>query len=175
MGVAEPILPAPRTWAANDKATAALMNANVRDGVTFRLTPPLFKLSTTVNTSVPTSTFTAIPWATADADTYGGWAVSPNPTRYTCQVAGWYYVAASVQYAPGAGASRRVASLWINGAVARQQEWQPVLTFAAAVPCAGFVFLTKGDYLEFKAWQNTGGALNIGGSPSFIIGAWVHS
>jgi hypothetical protein len=165
----------PRTWATNDKATAALLNSNVRDSTTFRLTPPLFKLSTTATTSVASSTFVAIPWASADADTYGGWASSPNPTRYTAQVAGWYYVACSAQYAPGTTGTRRVGSFWVNGAVVRQQEWQPVPTFSAAVPAVGFVQLNKGDYLEFKAWQNSGAALNVGASPSFIVGMWVHS
>ena len=101
MPITEPLLPVPRTWATNDKATAALLNSNVRDPVSFLQSPPVFALVTAA-TSIPTSVVTAVAMASANVDSYGGWALSPNPTRYTAQVAGWYYCAGIVQMAANA-------------------------------------------------------------------------
>lgn len=174
-GLTAPLLPTPRTWAANEKATAALLNSNVRDPVTFRQTPPIFRLTATGVTSVPSGAFTAIAWGSADIDTYGGWGAGAHPTRYIAPITGWYWVAGTVQMAAGTTGTRRVGSLWINGTNARQQEWQAVGTNAASVPVASVIFLNKGDYVEHQSWQNSGAALNVGGtSTSYIAGMWVH-
>jgi hypothetical protein len=175
MAVSEPVLPAPRTWAANDKATAALMNSNVRDAVTFLKNPPVFAFITSTTTSIPNVTFTAVSWGNPpNVDNYGGWA-SGNPSRYTAPVAGWYYCAGVAQLAFNA-TGRRATAFYVNAAAIRQTELQ---VNPAAVTChaiAGFVQLAKGDYVELRIYQSSGGALNAGGNGgSFFYGRWVHS
>jgi hypothetical protein len=176
MGIAEPLLPTPRTWATNDKATAALLNSNVRDAVSFLQTPPSFALVTTGTTSVPTAAFTPITWGSANVDVYGGWAASPNPSRYTAPVAGWYYCAGVVQGATNA-TGRRATGLHVNGTVTRQTEMQVNAAGAGtAHTIAGFVFLNKGDYVQLECYQSSGVTLTYAGAGgSFFYGSWVHS
>jgi hypothetical protein len=175
MGITEPVLPIPRTWATNDKATAALMNSNVRDAVSFLQTPPSFALVTSTTTSIPTATFTPITWGSAAVDVYGGWAASPNPSRYTAPVAGWYYCAGVVQGQFNA-AGRRATALYVNGTVIRQTEIQVNPAVGTCHAIAGFVQLNKGDFVQLECYQSSGSTLTYAGAgASFFYGAWVHS
>lgn len=181
MGLTAPLIPTPRTWATNDKATAALMNANARDPVTFLQTPPIFALGTTATTSIPgTGVFTAVNFGgTPLADSYGGWSVS-NPSRYTCQVAGWYWLSGVAQLATNA-TGRRATAFTVNGntaSPARQLEQAAVAAGAAtAMLMVGIVQLAKNDYVEFRVWQNSGSTLNAGGvaGQGYFVGQWIHA
>jgi hypothetical protein len=175
MGIAEPLLPTPRTWATNDKATAALLNSNVRDAVSFLQSPPVFALTASAFTSIANAAFTAVAWGSANVDSYGGWALSPNPSRYTAPVAGWYYCAAVVQIATNA-TGRRATGLYVNGAVVRQTEMQVnAAGVSTAGTISGFVQLNKGDFVEARIFQSSGAALNAGSTGSYFYGVWVHS
>jgi hypothetical protein len=152
------------------------MNANVRDAVTFLKNPPVFSLFPTGTTSIPNSALTAVAWGSATVDNYGGWSVSPNPTRWTAPVAGWYYCAGVVQLAFNA-TGRRATALYVNGAIVRQTEMQVISAASTAHQISGYVFLNKNDYVEFRIFQNSGGALNAGGAGTGggIYGRWIHS
>lgn len=171
MAISEPILPVPRTWATSDKATAALLNANARDPVSFIQSPPSFAL-VVGSTSIPTAVLTAVVMSSAAVDTYGGWAASPNPTRYTAQVAGWYYCAGIVQMGFNA-TGRRATALYVNGTDIRQTEQQVASAAAHAHTISGFVQLNKGDFVELRVYQSSGGTLTAAGS--IFLGTWVHS
>lgn len=153
-------VPIPYTWQVGDAATAALLNAQVRDSVTYLLNPPAFTAAQTSTQSIPTGAITTLTWPTPTVDTYGGWA-SGTPTRYTPQVAGYYDIAATYAAAVN-GTSNHDVLVQKNGSTIAQQSLPAAASpdttcIQVAVPLVSFNGTT--DYFEIAVVQRTGGAL----------------
>ncbi|MFC9847799.1 hypothetical protein ACFWFF_01615 [Streptomyces sp. NPDC060223] len=119
--------------------------------------------------SVPNSTdgnpvlSNAMIWESITLDDLGGWAAG-SPTRYTCQLAGWYHLNGGISYAFNATGLR--AACWFeSGALvpgghgARSQATSGAgvaAVNARSIP----VLLGVGDYIELAPGQNSGAALN---------------
>lgn len=95
-------------------------------------------------------------------DSAGGFTFSSNG-RYTSQVAGWYWVSGGVVFDQSATGARG-AHVYKNGAAVQDRGgFLPVSsgTIISGVPiAAGPVRLEVGDYVEMRAFQNSGGNLN---------------
>lgn len=112
-------------------------------------------------------------------DTDGGHSTSVNNTRYTCQVAGWYYVKGSTSWTT-VGVQSRIDAVIAknNGPINGSHEAlvKPNADFSG-IFAEVFVYLKVGDYVELWGMQNTGGSLNttIAGDlrPQLTV-LWIH-
>jgi hypothetical protein len=119
-----------------------------------------------VNQSVADSTATVLALNTESFDTDG-----PNTmhdlvvtnSRIFCKTAGKYLVLAMVQFQANGTGYRRVDILK-NGALVGLAEYPPVTTGAVTtVPAWAWLQLAVNDYVEVRAFQTSGGALNAEG------------
>jgi hypothetical protein len=92
---------------------------------------------------------------------------SAGQHRYTAQVAGLYWVAASIQWQAGAGGTRK-HNITINNAgdavPLHTYEGPPNAAADLRVTVQGPVALAAGDWFRVNVWQNSGGSLNINNS-----------
>lgn len=91
-------VPSPRTWAVGELLTAAKLNTDLRDGLSFLLGPPLAVLVKNATQSVSSTTFTPLTWEVEQIDRDGGHSTVTNTSRYTCLTAGWYHLHASIRW-----------------------------------------------------------------------------
>jgi hypothetical protein len=84
-----------------------------------------------------------------------------NTSRVTAQTAGRYDITTTVLFAPNA-AGGRTLSYRINGGTDIEISAHPVTSASVNSTLSGLVklVLAAGDYVEIRAWQNTGGNLN---------------
>lgn len=133
------------------------------------------QLQRTTAQSIPNATQTAMSFDSAVLDRQGGWAASPNPTRFTPTLAGWYLVSGFVGYAQHATGNRQ-ASVRKNGTTVPGglAQWLPTGTGTSRDVTPTILVFMNGttDYLELFAWQSSGAALNttIGdGEPNMTV------
>jgi hypothetical protein len=168
-------VPIPASEVPGNFITGALWNANVYNGLTFLLNPPVFVGYQSTVQSIPNSTWTALSLDTTTVDSYGGHSNVTNNSRYTAQVAGWYTVCGV--YAPtGNSTSFRAAKINVNGTA--------ILGTAAYLGAMGAemgivtptkdVYLNAGDYVEVCAYQGSGGSLSTILDGDLRTGLWVR-
>lgn len=173
-------VPSPRTWSAGDLIGGVILNTELRDAANFLANRPLFIAHQTVGQSIPTSTWTQLTFTTEEIDTYNGHDNVTNNSRYTAQVAGWYYALGVVAF-PTNVTGRRVAQLSVNGIQQRQSEFADTTAAGALMvyPVEGRVYMNFNDYLEVGAWQSSGGALSTNVSAawlsSMLCALWIHN
>ena len=127
---------------------------------------PRVQMSATAAQPSPlaTATFTPIVFNAEDYDNFNGHDLVTNPTRYTCQVAGWYTLSGGIGYAVSGTGSR--GAIWQkNGSfIANSQcmyasSGSLVSTIISAKTVD--VQLAVGDYVELCGYQNSGGTLAL--------------
>lgn len=160
--------------------SAAFLNANVRDAVTFLLNPPLCRCKQTVTQSPANATFTAITFTANVVDSYSGHSTTVNTSRYVAQVAGWYTVAATVAWSAN-GTGIRTLQLRVNATAVdgTTDEYLAAVPGDVTVVSAGGddVFLNTGDFVEVFGYQSSGGALatySTGAIMSKLNVRWSH-
>lgn len=160
MGLAMPI---PYQYSVGDVLTAALLNAQVYNGLTFLEQPPVFYGVQATAQTLLTSTNTAITLDTGIVDPYNGHSNTTNPSRYVNQVAGSYLLSGCVGYAGNATGFRN-AAIRVNGTAVQggvSEAASSSATFATTIASPTVLkFLNVGDYVEIWAWQTSGGNLN---------------
>jgi hypothetical protein len=170
-------VPIPYTWQVGDIANAALLNAQIRDGLTFALNPPLFLGNATSSQSIANNTWTSINVPSLLADTYAGFS---NSSRYNAQVTGWYTVCGAVAWTvnstSGRGAQiyRNNAPLLGHGSFVQAASG----TTTSSVTPTRDVFLNAGEYVELFAYQNSGGAVGTvvnSDQASSLYCRWSHA
>lgn len=171
------VLPVPNqaTFVAGVTDSAAFLNANVRDSVTFLANPPHLMCVQTAAQSIPNAAFTALTFDTNTVDSYSGHSTVTNTSRYVAQVAGWYWVA-------GVYATTNIGSALDFGPQIRKNGTAVQgLTVAAAsagtnqgLQVAGPVFLLIGDYVEIYAFQSSGAAHNTATFADLTSSLSVH-
>jgi len=164
--------------------SAAFLNANVRDPITFLANKPICRMHQGTVQSIANVTNTAIMFDVNDVDSYSGHSTVTNPSRYVAQVPGWHQVSGAVAMnttqttAPGAGAwafiakNGTLASPLIPGAV------PSVSTLRLWTTPTDLIFLNTGDYLEIYVQQAEGGARNtsvLSNQYSFMAISWDHA
>lgn len=175
--MAVPVVP---TWDVGTLPTSGLLNARIRDPMFFLRNRPRAVLRRTTSQALSNGSITPITWQTSDVDSEVGFSSVTNPTRYTVQTDGIFYLTVSVVFQGGATGKRDV---WfrVNGDDSRRWGWNSkgvggagsgadMCTYAAT-----HVVLADNDYIEVLAYQNNGTALNVNASnqdPRFQI-LWV--
>ena len=175
--MALPVPGAGLTWTPGLIPTAAQLNTNLRDYLAFLINPPLFVQAAAPSTSLANAAWTALSMTTPGTDTYTGWA-SANPTRYTCQAAGFYDIKGTVGHAANV-TGERGASIFLNGAqmVSAQQLDSADTSTHGTVQnvVAPDTYLNVGDYIELRGYQSSGAALATTASGSMLSARWVHA
>lgn len=173
-------VPSQRTWTTGDIVTAAMMNANVRDAVNFLAQPPLFVGYQATAQAIPATAWTAINLDSSVADTYSGHSNTVNNSRYTAQVAGWYFMFGVVAYSSNA-TGVRFAAFYVNGSANIQlpaSSEAAVSGYQTLTACAGLVYLPLGSYVELRSYQNGANPLNTmtsTGQSSYMAAWWMHA
>jgi hypothetical protein len=119
--------------------------------------------SRSTNQTITTSTQTKIIFDSVDSDGWNCWDVSPNPTRLTVPVTGRYIITGNVAFEAASAGHRAINILKNNTLELARSDFNPVsnsIDTHSTVTCHA-VSLTKGDYVELRAWQNSGSDLNI--------------
>lgn len=108
-------------------------------------------------------TILAVTWGAVDLDTFGGWSSSPNPSRYTPNVAGWYLLMGACSFSGNATGYRQ--TVWrknggtINGSnaivIANGANTSVVVARPILVQFNGST-----DYIELGVTQNSGATLS---------------
>jgi len=132
-------------------------------------TQPSVRVYNNAVQSVPNNTGYAVTFNAVRNDNgpSAHWSAS-NPTRLTCQVAGTYYIFGQIEWAAKATPNAQCA-IRLNGGPSNMIAIGYFLDGTSDprgmnVSCT--YQLSVGDYVEIRAWQNTGAAINItGGSP----------
>lgn len=171
-------VPVPRTWSPFDFVTAAELNTEIHDAVTFLSAPPLFVAAQSATQSIATGTVVPINFDTETVDSYNGHSNTSNNSRYTAQVAGWYLVCGQVAWA-GSSAGYRTSLLTVNGGSFQNTEMPASASTVFMVPAvARSLFLNVGDYVELNGYQTSGAALSTyssGAYQSTFNVLWCHS
>lgn len=172
-------VPTPYNWSVGDTGNAALLDAAIRDPITFLMNPPIAQYAQTSTQSLPSSAFTAITWPTPTLDYYGGYSAS-TPTRYTPTAAGWYLAIGNVGFASTSSApGARDVQICKNGTgnVINEVSLGNAAAFNTVVGVASLVFCNgTTDYLEVYADQNSGAPIAsvVSGRTSFTV-VWIHA
>jgi hypothetical protein len=173
-------LPSPRTWSANDLVTVPRLRADAVDAIAFLLQRPTFVGQVTTGKSYASGSDLPMFLDTEVIDTWAGHqqgtavSGSVNPSRYYCQVPGWYlcrsapaFSYTSATQAAFAGSLEGLA----NGAGFGPQRGQLTLDGSTNPPvpqCVDLVQLVVtgppgggGDYVQFDAIQTSGGSVSL--------------
>jgi hypothetical protein len=161
----------PRTWTTGETVTAAIMNAHVRDDLSYLYGAPSCGLARAATQSIATSvasptavTFTATEWDTGVATsgtTMSG--VGSNPTRITARVAGVYTITASGTFDAMGAANTVDARIRVNGGTSYGPARYAPAGGANSIGVVALaqLLLAVGDYLEMMVSHNQGAAVNI--------------
>lgn len=169
-------VPIPYTWQPADTGNAALLNAQIRDPMTFLLNPPAFSAAQTSVQSIANATIVALTWPTPTLDTYGGWA-SGTPTRYTPQVPGYYDIAATYAAAPNGTGNRDILVNRNGTNIAQCSMPTPSSADDTCIQVTAPLVLFNGttDYFEIAVVQRSGGALNTVITLTQVDCKWSHA
>jgi len=127
-------------------------------------TPIACKVKRTTAYTIGNASWTAVPMETAifeqpsDLDM---WSSGTNPSRITCKVAGLYLIIASIKWFNNSTGIRGVA-VYLNNSTFIAQDTGPNLgTINFVMACTTIQYLNVNDYVECKAYQNSGGNLDL--------------
>lgn len=168
-------VPSPRTFQVNEVETGANLNS-IRDALNFLLNPPHAVLTQTAVQSINSGGLVAVQFDGTTVDSYGGHSNTTNNTRYTAQVAGWYWVHGATVWTNN-GTSNRGTELHKNAsasAFGTQALPAGSTNVFTAVAASGEVQLAVGDYVELWAFQDTGAAINTHAG-SYLDVFWMHA
>jgi len=169
-------VPTPHQFVVGEDATATNINTYY-SGISFLQNPPAFKLITTSTVTIPNNTFTAVTWNDPVLDSYGGWN-SGAPTRYTAQVAGYYFLAGNTGWAPAVDNGHTCVSvIGVNGTQFTETDYLNNTPNNTGFTGGGMfgstiIFLNVNDYVEYITLQDTGASRTI--SQGQMIGFWLH-
>lgn len=165
------------TWASGEIDTAALMNAQVRDNMTFLWTAHAARVYRTANQSITTTTLTLITWDAEDFDSDTIHSITTNTSRLTVPsgLAGVWSFHAQIEFQANASGLREL-HLVKNGSTDIA-----VATIAAtssgvcSIDLQSLAQLAVTDYVEVKVQQTSGSTLTVdlGISKSFFECVWI--
>lgn len=120
---------------------------------------PGAKVRNTGNQSIPDVTNTALTFTTVVFDYLQFFSLT-TPTRLTIRTPGIYLMNGAVQFAANATGTRGIA-IRLNGVTYLRTIIESAFaTYPACVEAITSYPLVAGDYIEFMAFQSSGGALN---------------
>lgn len=153
-------VPLTATKSAGQLITGALWNAGPKAVGDFMLAPPIFRGRQGTAQNITTGTYTALNLDVTDVDSDSGHSNVTNNTRYTCQVAGWYFVEGYFALANSGGASIMAALIAKNGTyVSSSEQWVNRQTDLQALAGSCIVQLSTSDYIEVWGYQASGSTI----------------
>jgi hypothetical protein len=164
---------------AGDLITGGLWNAGVLALSSFALNVPAFRGHQGSGQALTSGTWAVLALDTTDLDTDSGHSNVTNNSRYTCQVAGWYYVEGYFATGSGGTAARFECSIAKNGTIVggsaqflmRQNDLQALMS-------GTLVQLAVGDYVEVWGRHNSGVGVGTFVGPDLDCCMnlfWVHT
>lgn len=166
----------PTTWTSGQTVTAATLNTQLRDNLTFAATAKAVSLGRTSTLSVPNASWTAVPWQVADFETVETWTSGSNPDRLKPQVAGYYLVTFKTWWT-AAASGYYAAKVMLNGATNLHTDKRAAGGLTTPCWVHGLVHLNgTTDYLTCHAYQTSGSALDLTitpGEETSVSLAWV--
>ncbi len=155
------IVPNPKTWVVGETLTAAKMNLELRDALTFLLAPPLFQLTHSSGQTIANGTNTQLAMDTEIVDRDNGHSTSTNNSRYTSQTAGWYLLTGVCPWTTNANQKRELSLLYNGGITETHGSAMGGNAGGYVSPTTtGRLYLAVGDYVELRVFQNSGGSLD---------------
>jgi len=108
--------------------------------------------------SIPNNTATPVTMDAVDTDTGG----IVSGSKFTAPVKGLYLVVGQVGFAGSAAGTFRRSAIYVNGAIPIPFPFSINLPSAVfnVIPVSAIRMMDKGDFCEFNAFQDSGGALN---------------
>lgn len=178
-------VPAPVFETAGNLVQSAHWNAGPKAMGDFYLSPPMFRGHQSIAQSCPNSSYVALSLDVTDVDTENGHSNVTNNSRYTCQVAGWYWVDGFAAFGVGGSmASTIQVYMALNstgGTPNRVFSLEQTIVRAnndfGAVSGSGMLKMAVGDYLEVYCAQASGGTINTAPNtdlcPTMNV-VWMH-
>lgn len=122
---------------------------------------PAARVYNSGNQSIANSSLTTLNFNSENYDTDNIHDNTTNPSRLTCKTAGIYQIIAHVSFASNPTGYRRVVVIYNGGGIAAEAFIPAVTGGSTVVVVAGNYKLAVGDYIELRAQQNSGGALDV--------------
>ncbi|WP_042436581.1 hypothetical protein [Streptacidiphilus albus] len=168
-------VPVPYQWQVGDTGNAALLNAQLFNGLTFLLNPPLFLAQQSSAQSFASGVLVAMTWPTPTIDTYGGWA-SGSPTRYTPTVPGYYSVTGTVACVANATGNRDAIISKNGTAIAQVSTLAATVADSTNVQVSTVVYCNgTTDYVEVYGVQRSGTPLTTVTGTTQVSVVWIHT
>lgn len=135
------------------------------------------RVERSTNQSIPNGTWTALSFDTIITEekpaTTSQWS-SGDPTQLICRLPGYYLINAHVRLAANATGGRGI-NLVKNGSTALVGNVYAAFSgIDAHIQCSAIVKLDTGDYIEAKAYQNSGAALDAVAISSNLHFEWIR-
>lgn len=168
----------PRTWAAGETLTAALLNTHLRDNLIAVGTPRRCQITASSTTDVPDNAWTLISFDGEVYDSDAMHSTGTNPSRVTANATGDYAVHAAVGWAAnntgmrGLQVRKNAAGSPSGGTAVAQRNWPAGASTVQTVELYRELLLTAGDYIELFRYQSSGGNLSptaVDTSPGILI------
>lgn len=166
----------PRTWVAGDVLTAAQLNVDVRDNVTFLANPPSCRVTNSTTQSLTDNLETVLTFDTETYDTAGMHSTAVNTGRITIVTAGLYLLTFSATLQASADTSDAYADLQLG--VATRIAYGPSVgayTAGGLVRIAASCIhkLAAADYVQVVAFQNNTANTNRTISSHMFAATWI--
>jgi hypothetical protein len=140
-------------------STLELLNAAT---LSFWANKPTASLYVSGGFSVPNNALTPIQWNAEQDDNWSSHSTSVNTSRFTAQVAGIYRFSGAFAV-PTSATGYRLGAWFYNGAEYNSNSRIYVTPSTASINSVPMpstkIRMAVGDYVEFAAFQNSGGAL----------------
>lgn len=161
--------------------SATLWNSGPKAVGDYYTTPPMFRGRQSAAQTFVSGVWTAVTLDVTDVDTDSGHSNITNNSRYTAQVAGWYWVVGFGAWINSANAQADIfCGLYVNGTLVlgTAQALQKTANDFSSLSASSMVYLRVGDYVEVWARQDSGG--NMNSAPNTDLDPcmnliWVHS
>lgn len=142
--------------------SSTLWNSGPKAMGDFYTAPPMFRAVQLTPQAFTSGAWTTIGLDSTSIDTEGGHSNSVNNSRYTAQVAGWYWVVGFSAWRNANAQADIYCGLAVNSSLylGTAQVLQKMSGEFSALSTSGAIFLKVGDYVEVWARQNTGSSLS---------------
>lgn len=152
-----------------DNRKLLMCDSNITVGLNWSFPKlPHVELGTTTDVSIPDGIITTVSWETEVRDTDNFFTLT-SPTRVTIRFTGIYFFIFTPTFATNTVGMRRAL-------VSVNDSGDTVLNSVVPIPggytrivSPAFRVLSQGDYLRFKVYQNSGGALLLTAAELFIV------
>lgn len=173
------VVPRTAQKSAGQLITGALWNAGPKALCDFITNPPLFRSLASSASATAAGTWYPASLTNTIIDTESGHSNVTNPSRYTAQVPGWYWVEGYFAWDVGGSQGRFECSIAKNGTIVPgAAQFSTRNNDLQSLSASTLVQLSAGNYVETWGRQNSGTTINtfIGSDlcPSMNV-MWVHS